>query len=859
MTSREITLEPPRNPRPLEKALAIQLGALILGSALAIGSVHWWSLAPVTLLAAVTMWVAVRVGAKPRWAIGWAAPAAVLGALALYTLLQALPLPAGLLATVAPANADVHAHALDPLALAAPARASISLDPGASLVEAAKWLTYAAVLVASATLASRWGAGWVVRLVFLSALTVALVTVAHGVAGTSKIYGLYVASFEVPAWHAGPLLNPNNLAGYLNLGVMCGLGVALGTPERPSPWAWIGIACVIGVGVLSASRGGVLALPIGLVALAILLLVRRRYGAGKAAWGLVAGATVGGALLAVLAGTQTVWSELYDRNVAKLGIALDTVALIRDYPWLGIGRGAFESVFQAYRLPGSNVYTHAENWPAQWLSEWGVPVSCVALAALAWLLRPSRVGVRTSATHAAAFLGLCLLGLQNLVDLALEIPGVTIAAVATAGALLGDQARRDGSAARRAAQRWCARLSYAGAAALAALAAGVVFAGRHEVASERRDVHAAFLATDLRDEAARGALRSALRDAMRRHPAEPYFPYVGALVAWHSGVESPMPWLQRTLERALTHADAHLLLADVLATLKAYGQARFEVRLALENDQFRGEAAAARLVRWSRSFAELLEGVPPGVPGVPTLEAAAALLAPKDAERRRACDRETLARAPLRLAPRWRLGEDVLAELAAPSERCSAEGRAACEAELAEHLEALERSAPRTSEATRMRARKLVADGKLDEAERMLGERCASHVDRGACLRERAELAARLPDPARLEIAARELDRASCTVRAHCADARTFVGELYGRRDEWNAALAQYLRAARDDPRETRWLAVARVATRAGAHAQAVDALEHVTARRKPGSDPELDRWLEEQRSELTRAILNRR
>ena len=68
--------------------------------------------------------------------------------------------------------------------------------------------------------------------------------------------------------------------------------------------------------------------------------------------------------------TQT-WRELYDKNLEKLGSLLWTRHLIREHFGLGIGRGAFETVFPAYRTASGNVvFTHSKNFPTQWMAEW---------------------------------------------------------------------------------------------------------------------------------------------------------------------------------------------------------------------------------------------------------------------------------------------------------------------------------------------------------------------------------------------------------------------------------------------------------------------------------------------------------
>ena len=117
--------------------------------------------------------------------------------------------------------------------------------------------------------------------------------------------------------------------------------------------------------------------------------------------------------------------------------------LVRDHPYFGIGRGAFESVFPFYRpSPGNVVYTHAENFVGQWIAEWGPAVALAALGTLAWAFAPRRLGVHRSAIAAGAWCGVVVLLVQNLVDLALEVPGVMHRGGGGAGLDLGRRAPR---------------------------------------------------------------------------------------------------------------------------------------------------------------------------------------------------------------------------------------------------------------------------------------------------------------------------------------------------------------------------------------------------------------------------------
>ncbi|WP_104987759.1 O-antigen ligase family protein [Sorangium cellulosum] len=840
-----------------ERAVPWLLGATILGSVLAIGAVHTPTLAIVSLVTAVAAALSLRASAlgADRQPYVTALPTIALLALTAYTLLQAVPLPLSWLARLAPASADVWSRALMPLGEAAPRYGSLSLDPGATLVEATKWLTYAGVFVTAVFVGARHGARLGITLVFGSAFLAALTTIVHGLLGATHVFGVYEPRFSVAAWHVGPLLNPNNLAGYLNLGVLSGVGLLL--TSRPILPAWVtgvGLTAIVGVGIIASSRAGLLVLPLGLALFALLAWRRRkrmlssRRGSGTATW-LLSLAISGGALLAALATTNRTLAEVADDNINKLWLFHSTIPLLADHWLFGVGRGAFETVFPAYRQwPGNIVFTHPENFVVQWAAEWGAPAAAAALVALGFAFRPGKLALRASTTALGAWVGCMVLLAQNLVDLGLEVPGVTIALVATLGSLWGEAYRErplreappdDPGSARRA---WL--LPACAAASGATLVALMVGFGWRDVDHDRRELRAMSEAG-----AASGGwprFRGELRAAMLRHPAEPYFPLLGAVVALQSRSESPIPWLQRTLERSRRHGRAHLLLAEVLASRGIKEQALLSLRLAVEDDPEVITTAAALARQWTQRWDELQRAVPEGEAGAEMLERmAVAWDRQGDMDLRLRCAEEAIARDPGRIKARWAVGDTLLAMLEDPSPtRCGGAGgaeaqRAACERQVEAHAAAIQANKESSFLAVHLRARLLLLRGKSAEAEQLLAGSCERLDDRISCLRLRVQAASQVPSSERLPPAIRDLLSATCSAPASCAAAATWAGDLLAARREYSSAVTHYARAAQDEPTEERLLKLADAAGNAGAHVQAAEALERVLHRRG-GQDPEL-------------------
>lgn len=843
-----------------ERVIPWLLAASIAGSVLAIGAVHTPTLALVSLVTTVAATLSLRASAiAGAQSHVRSLPAITLLGLTAYTLLQAVPLPLTWLARLSPASADIWSRALLPLGEAAPRFASLSLDPGATLVEATKWLTYAGVFIAAAFVGARRGARLVITLVFTSAFLAALTTIAHGLFGATKVFGLYQPRFSVAAWHVGPLLNPNNLAGYLNLGILSGVGLLL--TSRPLLPVWVtgvGLTTIVGVGVIASSRGGLLVLPLGLALFALLSWRRRgrrRLGGrerSRAVW-LLGAAIGGGALLAALAATDHTLTEIADDNLDKLSLFRATLPLLADHWLFGIGRGAFETVFPAYReAPGNIVFTHAENFVIQWAAEWGIPVAALALGALGVALRPGKIALRGSTAAVGAWVGCVVLLAQNLFDLGLEVPGVTIALTATLGALWGEahpeRRRHEVPAEEPGAARWRALgLPACAAASGLALVALMARFGARDVDHDRRALRA------LSDAGAvSGAgwerFRGELRAAMLRHPAEPYFPLLGAVVASQGRSESPLPWLQRTLERSRRHGRAHLLLAEVLASRGATEQALLSLRLAVEDDPRVTSTAAGLALQWTRRWEDLLRAVPEGAAGAEMLERLAIAWGREgDQALRLRCAEEAIARAPDRIGARWAAGDALLTMLGDPgSAHCggaedAAARRAACEEQLEAHAAAIQGRKESSFFAVQLRARLLLLRKKSAEAEQLLAGSCERLDDRAGCLRLRVTAAAQMPSPERLFPAIRDFLSASCSSPSACAAASTWVGDLLVARKDYPSAVTHFARAAQDEPTEERLLKLADAASEAGAHVEAANALERLLHRRG-GNDPELRR-----------------
>jgi hypothetical protein len=360
---------------------------------------------------------------------------------------------------------------------------------------------------------------------------------------------------------------------------------------------------------------------------------------------------VGGVLLAIAVGSAKNLNSLTAIDIERKVAAWKwSRALLADYPWFGVGRGAFETAMPPYRGPlerdWSGTFSHAENFVVQWVVDWGLVVGGTTVLVVGWYGLWTWLKSR-GRPHAFALLtGVLALLLQNLVDLGLEVPALAVLAVVAFVA--GSPSTRLRPPHERSLKRSAVLVACAPLAAAWLLAAAF---SRFPVTQERSTLSAEYEALDVRRPGARQAYRERLRAAMLRHPGEPYFPLLGALVAYRAGDQNPLPWIGRALERAPVSGPVHLALGEIVARQGSLAQAMLHFRRAAEYDGTLLAAAGRRAALRAPSVELLMQAVPDGQRGEDMLLAACAAAPTRSV--RLECLRRGVQRAPqnVSLAP----------------------------------------------------------------------------------------------------------------------------------------------------------------------------------------------------------------
>jgi O-antigen ligase len=378
---------------------AYALGLLVVAAPLARGGVHL----PVQLAAAGLAAVALLLLSRGTDRAPWAALPLllVLG----WSALQVLPLGGG---------------------------QAVSLDPPAS----------GRALASAAAALLAFAAAWAVagtrrrREIVLVALGASGLAVAFVVLGAAL---LGLGPLLEPKF---PFVNPNHLAGFLALTAFPVLGLALRRHGQARLLWLMGFVVVVAPLFLSLSRGGIGAF-FGGVAVFLLLAARRERPDGEPPhpwrWAALAGLTAALGAVAYLA-LEPVVRELSTLRTARDDVKLElwrpAFTLIRERPFTGIGRGAFETVFPALKTdPAAVTFTHLENEWLQPLVDLGVPAGLllVGTLGLGWLAAARRRDL--SSVEVGLLAGTAAVAAQNLVDFSLEFSGVGVPFMVALGLL----------------------------------------------------------------------------------------------------------------------------------------------------------------------------------------------------------------------------------------------------------------------------------------------------------------------------------------------------------------------------------------------------------------------------------------
>jgi hypothetical protein len=493
-----------------------------------------------------------------------------------FTMLQLIPLPLDLIERLSPHAAELRQEVMGGPSGWAP----ITLDVSATLLELVKGFAYLGLMIVVAGYVKSAHRGRSILLcIALLGGAMAVVSAAQRIFGTSAILGVYHPRSQTGSISFGTFVNSNHAASLFTLAALCGAGLTVELKDDQKRFLTAAASTLSVVALLwTGSRAGAMGLAVGTFLLLGLGLSRRTTAAS--AW---LGATLVVAILAVGA----FWTANGLRNRITTGEGLfdnqktrgwqDSVTLVRDYPLVGVGRGAIEAPLSKYRHKDEGVrLVFPENLLLQLSTEWGLPVTLLLLLLVMKVGNDSLQGIRKVEMGAVgAACGVTAVAVHELGDFGLEMPGVAIPTVVALGVFLG-RTYREHSGAKRVRLKPPVVVSLGVLAIWALVIAGGAWAAPRTLLAD---------AESARKMVANGNSGAShfIDAAIERHPASAYLELLAAKEALRTRAPSVMHHLTRALRLHPADWQAHRLAARALSANHHVAQAALEYRLALES------------------------------------------------------------------------------------------------------------------------------------------------------------------------------------------------------------------------------------------------------------------------------------
>ncbi len=555
--------------------------AALLVSVLALGGVPRWALGAAMLLAGAA--VAAQLPSR-RGFERWSPLLAVLVAAVGLTALQVVPLPQRLSALLAPTTAELIEDSRRLVGGNLGGWRPLTVDAAGTWRELGLALLLLAVGFVALRLASSERGRFRLQVAVggVAALSALLVGM-HQLTGATSLYGLYTPA-QAGTRLLGPLLNPNHLASLMVVGALTCAGLAMYARQPLGArafWVVASLGCVA-VALTTRSRGAAIALAAGaVVGLAAWLAQRRNNPEDSRRAGrwttlpLAAVVLCAFALVINFSGAEvasdldsTTSSEL-DSARSKFAAWRASEALVRESPWIGVGRGGFEPAFtRVFPAASMGTFSHVENQYLQVVLDWGVPGALLLAAGMAWLGVVMLRRVRSGPLSVGALAALAAVAVHSTVDFGLELPGLAVPVVMLA-ATLAYVPLRSVAPARR------VRVAVARGAIVVACALGAVLV----VPAWGRTVAEDHVALS-----GQPALGTAL-DAMRRHPLDYYAAGQAAVAAARDGDPRAIRLLNHALALHPTHVGLHRQAARILRRAGHPDQAALEYTIALRGSE----------------------------------------------------------------------------------------------------------------------------------------------------------------------------------------------------------------------------------------------------------------------------------
>jgi O-antigen ligase len=412
----------------LDKIIAIGLLAVVVFTTLAFGTVEPWSIALFQLIVTALFLL-------------WAVKAVIDKRLKVNIPATALPLiffvALGLIECISFAASDGSRAGL-----------SMDVDSTRSTVMMLIFLL-ASFIIAANFFASRERLSTLASFLVIFGVALALFSLIQSFAGEGRIYGFRPTKNNQGF---GPFINRNHFAGYMEMLIPVPIALIVARAVHKQSWIFYGFAAAImGLAlVASLSRGGMVSLIAGLIFTAVVgsrlrrNIERKRFEQHRAGSMLKRIGAVGAIAAAIFVGVIWIGAENVIRRTAETieqargtnevyssrrWIWNDTWKMVKDYPILGVGIGAYETVFPTYASGGESYIRvdFAHNDYLQVLADAGIVGGLLAVWFIYLVFRAVMRGIKAAdplkgAMALAAGAGVFSILVHSLFDFNLQIP-----------------------------------------------------------------------------------------------------------------------------------------------------------------------------------------------------------------------------------------------------------------------------------------------------------------------------------------------------------------------------------------------------------------------------------------------------
>lgn len=560
----------------------------IIGAPLALGAAHPPT---VLVLALILLGACTFTVAYPPRSAQWGVVTTLLLIALGATLLQLVPLPLSVHEALSPGTYDVYALVPGSEGQWRP----LSLDPPATAQELLELI----ILLCGAHLAThlyhgrrRQNLQSILGAIAWAGGAVFVVGCLHAVAGLDRPYGTFGPLARGGTYFTSSFVNPNHLAGFLGFASLASFACSLRMPPRLR-WVAVAGAVVMGAGViLSLSRGGMAAyaLTVALCGVVLVTQHRNKYPAYVLFGAVIAMLGLAGAV-AYTQIQEELWSLADSASYVKAHIWVPLPQLLRAFPLLGVGRGAFGMAYPRFsELSGRTIFTHLENEWLQTLADWGPLVGGVLLAGTLYAFLRALRSSKDDPFKLVALFALVYLGLHNMTDFNLTLPSVALPAVMLLSVLARGRnlhAPRPSAPARRA--PWAVAWAVTLAITLTAGIYGIRFDASQDY--NRLEQLLAQAGGSEPDPAQLNAI-------LARHPTNFFLPLMVANHVLNQQREpaQALRWINRAMYLSPRHAGPHRLAGRALIQLGHVQQGLLEYHVALQHQPAWAPALAAEVV-----------------------------------------------------------------------------------------------------------------------------------------------------------------------------------------------------------------------------------------------------------------------